>query len=122
MIWKHHYSLLVAAGVSVTILVTRPDFEWWYLLPSVGLWGGGHAIIIRIGRGQLSPETAALKDHLERDRMRHEHKRKMKHSWAGRHTGALVMLFFIVAGGGLWLATYGPEGIREWLGLLGCRC
>ena len=108
--------------MSVTILATRPDFEWWYLLPSFGLWGGGHAIIIRIGRRQISPETAALKDRLERDKMRHEYERKIRYSWTERHAGALVLLFFVVVFGVGWLAMYGTEGVREWLGLLGCWC
>ena len=126
MIWKHHYSLLVSAGVFVAMWATRPDFEEWHLLPSFGLWGGGHAIIVKLGRRQMSPETAELKDRLERDKMRKEHERKMRYSWVERHEGALLLLFIggalFVVGSLLWLGTYGIEGVREWLALLGCEC
>lgn len=126
MIWKHHYSLLVSAGVFVVMWVTRPDFEVWHLLPSLGLWSSGHVIIIRLGRRQRSPEIAALRDKLEMDRMREEHRRKMYSSWGDRHLGALVVLFLVVVLGGLgtvsWLGVYGTEGVREWLDLFGCRC
>lgn len=50
MIWKHHYSLLAIGVVTVALLVTRPDFEWWFLLPPSGLLGSGHALIIRLER------------------------------------------------------------------------
>ncbi len=50
MIWKHHYSLLTGGVVTAALLVTRPDFEWWFLLPPSGLLGSGHAIIIRLER------------------------------------------------------------------------
>lgn len=126
MIWKHHYSLLVAAGMTVVLLITRPDFEGWHLLPSFGLWGSGHVIIIKLGRRQMSPERAALKDRLEMEKMKVEYEKKIRYSWGDRHAGALATLLvggiFAVAGGVFWLGTYGPEGVREWLELFGCQC
>ena len=118
--------MLVAAAVSVAILATRPDFEEWYLLPSFGLWGGGHVVIVKLGRRKESPRIAALKEELEMDRMKSEHKRRQRFSWAEMHSGAIVggglLGFLTLVLGGLWLSTYGIEGILEWLSLLGCRC
>ena len=75
MIWKHHYSLLVGAVMTTVLLLTRPDFEPWYLVPSFSLWGSGHAIIIKLGRRQVSSKMAALKEELEMERLRAEHRK-----------------------------------------------
>lgn len=126
MIWKHHYSLLLAAGMTVALLVTRPDFTGWELLPSVVIWGSGHAIIIKLGRQKMSPERAALKERLEMEKMKVEYRRKMMYSWEYRHAGLLIVLItivvFVAMGAWIWLGTYGMDGVRELLALLGCGC
>ena len=123
MIWKHyHCTLLIVAGLMVVTWITRPDFEHWHLLPSVGLWGGGHVIIIRLGR-RMSPERAALKERLEMDKMMLDHVRKMRSTWLARHIGAVMVLSFLLGLGGFaalaFFSVYGPEGVREWLSLFG---
>ena len=74
----------------------------------------------------MSPEMAALREKLKMEEMRVKHERKMIGSWGTRHTGALMALFvscgFVVLIVMSWLDTYGPEGVREWLELFGCRC
>lgn len=77
MIWKHHYSLLVAAVVSVVMWATWPDFEGWHLLPSFGLWGMGHTIIIKLGRRQMSPRLAELKESLEMEKMKENYRLRL---------------------------------------------
>ena len=126
MIWRHHYSLLVSAAVTLILVVTRPDFVAWHLFPPVALWGGGHLIVIKIERQYMSPERAALKEQLKMEEMREKHKKKMWSSWGTRHFGALygvgVVVFLAVIVGAYVLGNLGPEGIQEWLDLLGCRC
>ena len=112
--------------MSIVLLVTRPDFEWWFLLPPSGLLGGGHVIIIKLERRQMSSRMADLKEELEMERMRAKHKERMTSSWYNRHfevaTMMVVCVIVVGLGGMMWFMSNGLEGVRELLELFGCGC
>jgi len=129
MVWKHHYSLLVSAGVTVFLVLARPESEWVYTIPLTGgSWGIGHAIIYKIENRPGARETAELKERLKRETMVAEHERDMRNPWRrdarrnNRNMRIFMMVFFILFFGGLWLYI----GEAEWLaGLVtwwGCEC
>lgn len=121
--WKHHHSLLVSVVVTAVLVATRPDFEWEYMLPFIPLGGGGYWLIIKIER-RRSLEMEALKTRLRMEEMQARHDKKMLDMklGTGRAIGFGVLFAFVGIMTLLWLGTYGPEGIQEWLGLFGCRC
>ena len=108
--------------MTTVLLLTRPDFEPWYLVPSFSLWGSGHAIIIKLGRRQVSSKMAALKEELEMERLRAEHRKKMTFSWTERHLGVTAIVVIVAFITGFWFLANGLDGIRELLEVFGCGC
>lgn len=121
---RYHFSLLLSASLFVAAWITRPDFEEWHLLPSFGLWGSGHIIIIRLGGRQKSPERVAAEERLAIRKLEDDY--RYGRSWLDKHFGLVFVIGFVLfmgfVFGATWLGTYGPDGVREWLDLFGCSC
>lgn len=129
MVWKHHYSLLVSAGVTVFLVLARPESEWVYTIPLTGgSWGMGHFIIHRLEHRPGGRETAELGERLKREVMVAEHERDMRNplrrdirrdnrNMAICGVALILALCFI-----LWLAGGGAEWLTGLVTWPDCEC
>lgn len=117
--WKNHCWLGVSALVTVILVLTRPDVGGWEI-PGLTflLWGGGHAIIVRIEGRPGSRETAELKEELKRKEMIDEYERDkafpIRRDMRKDARGLVLFSIAFLAAVGilLWLASGGATWVE----------
>lgn len=131
MIWRHIHSLLASAVVMAVLLVTRPDFEVWYLTLPALTAGGGITVNITVGRRRRrqSPMLDSVDDEIEAKRRWWEFQKKVERdrTRTDRRIAYGVVIAMVLVIGlpilGVILASPGTvEVVRRWLGLFGCSC
>lgn len=118
--------MLASTAVAVALILTRPDFEGWYLVPPL-LAGGGGTIIIQIGgrRRRQSQMLDIVDDEIEARRRRWKFQKEVdSHQSRPMRWFAIIMALFIVVPT-VAIIVSSPETIEvieRWKGVFGCEC
>ena len=127
MIWRHIYSLLTSTAVTAVLLVTRQDFESWYLIPPALVAVSGVTINIRLGR-RRRPQSSMLNsvdEEIEAKRRWWEFQKRVENDGSITERQAAYVVLSLIVFAIIIAIVASPETvevIKRWSYLFGCEC